>query len=372
MASAFLACSTWMIIILGIIIAEFVLCFLNRCFIQKTKKIDCEKGLVSVTIANWNSSQYIINCLRSIKLQKYSNIEIIIVDNNSADDSLARINKYAAENNMNITIIKNNKNVGFSKAHNQAIMKSKGEYVLVLNFDVYLSEHFIESMVQEIRRESTTGLSSGKIFKAAQKEDSAILDTTGVELRNLFCCDRGQGDADKGQYSTREYIFGASGCAAFYRRETLDDIKLKGEYFDETFNTYVEDVDLSFRSQLKGWRCLYNPNATAYHDRGVTRRGNGNEKKIIYKNYFIQGFRNRYLMILKNLPLSILISKFQYIMWAELKFWAHVFMTKKYFYARFVTGFICLLPCIMVKRVYVIRNSNRNNKDLESVLSWNV
>lgn len=77
-------------------------------------------------------------------------------------------------------------------------------------------------------------------------------------------------------------------------------------------------------------------------------------------------------MILKNLPLSILISKFQYIMWAELKFWAHVFMTKKYFYARFVTGFICLLPCIMVKRVYVIRNSNRNNKDLESVLSWNV
>lgn len=370
LVSIFLISFIWTVIFAEIVVAEILSKFL-RCFTAgKEKKFNCQKGLVSITIVNWNSEGYIIDCLRSICLQRYPHIEVIIVDNNSHDDSLEQIKEYAAKNNIDAKIIKNNKNTGFAKAQNQGIRIAKGEYILALNFDVFLSGQFIENMVSGIKQGGNTGFSSGKIFQGAGKEGAMIFDTTGVELRNLFCSDRGQGDIDKGQYDRPEYIFGASGCASFYRREMLEDIKFNDEYFDETFNTYVEDVDLSWRAQLKGWRCLYNPGALAFHQRGVTRRGDSQVKKRIYNNYFVQGFRNRYLMILKNLPLSIFIREFRFIIWGELKFWASVLLTKRYFYAKFIADFILLSPCILIKRIHVINTSRRKENGLEPLLIW--
>lgn len=362
--------SVWIIILAGIIIAEIILKFLHFSSTSKAKKIEYQDDLVSVTIVNWNSKDYIMDCLKSISFQKYPHIELIVVDNNSSDGSLEQLKKYIEKNKIATKIIENNKNFGFSKAHNQAIKIAKGEYILTLNFDVYLSEHFIANMVRELELENKIGISSGKIFNKTQTADGAILDTTGVELINLFCSDRGQGDIDRGQYNSQEYVFGASGCASFYRREMLEDIKFNGEYFDETFNTYVEDVDLSWRAQAKGWKCLYNPNAVAFHDRGATRKGDNKESKIIYRNYFIQGFRNRYLMILKNLALSTFIRKFRYIIWGECRFWVSVFLTDRYFYAKFIVGFIMLCPLILIKRVYAIGTGQCKGKASESLLRW--
>lgn len=360
----------WLVIFSGMLIAEILSGLLCYSLVKRAKKINYRKGLVSVTIVNWNSKDYIIDCLKSIQLQKYPHMEVIIVDNNSNDDSLRSLKEYAAKNNISAKIIKNNKNMGFSKAHNQAIKIAKGEYVLTLNFDVCISESFIESMVREMELNKKVGISSGKLLSNIKKGDELVIDTTGVELRNLFCCDRGQGDIDKGQFDKKEHIFGASGCAPFYRREMLEDIRLNGEYFDETFNTYVEDVDLSWRAQIRGWKCLYNPNAVAYHHRGVTRKGQDAERKKIYNNYFIQGFRNRYLMILKNLSISTFIRKFRFIIWGEFKFWTTVFSTKRHFYAKFIVGFILFSPYILMKRVRVIKTTKVKESELESLLHW--
>lgn len=360
----------WTIIFAGMIITEILYRIFYYCFIGKDKKCNFQKGLVSITIVTWNAEDYIVACLRSISLQKYPHIEVIIVDNNSSDKSLEYLESYIANDHLDVKIIKNKKNVGFSKAHNQAIYISKGEYILPLNFDVCISESFIENMVREMKLNKKVGISSGKLFNSIKKEEESILDTTGVELRNLFCCDRGQGDIDKGQFNKKEYIFGASGCAPFYRKEMLEDIKLNCEYFDETFNTYVEDVDLSWRAQIRGWKCLYNPNAVAFHHRGVTRKRQDEIKKIIYKNYFIQGFRNRYLMILKNLSISTFIRKFWFIILGEFKFWITVFSTKRYFYAKFITGFILLFPIILIKRIYILNKSKIKGSELELLLNW--
>jgi len=360
----------WTIIFAGMIITEILYRILYYCFIDKDNKCNFQKGLVSITIVTWNAEDYIAACLRSIRLQKYPYIEVIIVDNNSSDKSLECLESHIANNHLDVKIIKNKKNVGFSKAHNQAIYVSKGEYVFPLNFDVCISESFIENMVREMKLNNKIGISSGKLFNSIKKGEESILDTTGVELRNLFCCDRGQGDIDKGQFDKKEYIFGASGCAPFYRREMLEDIKLNGEYFDETFNTYVEDVDLSWRAQIRGWKCLYNPSAVAFHHRGVTRKRQDEAKKIIYKNYFIQGFRNRYLMILKNLSIATFIRKFRFIIWGEFKFWTGVFSTKRHFYAKFIVGFILLFPIILIKRVCTQNGVKIRASELELLLHW--
>jgi len=82
-----------------------------------------------------------------------------------------------------------------------------------------------------------------------------------------------------------------------YKREMLEDIKFEDEYFDEDFGNYVEDVDLAWRAQLKGWKCVYEPNAVAYHVRGVTRA----QDKKVTAGYYAIGYRNRYLTMFKNM-----------------------------------------------------------------------
>jgi len=77
----------------------------------------------------------------------------------------------------------------------------------------------------------------------------------------------------------------------------MEDIRLNGEYFDEHFVNYVEDVDLAWRAQLRGWKGIYVPTALAFHERGVTRKDNVSEQK----EYFARGYKNRYLAMYKNI-----------------------------------------------------------------------
>lgn len=254
---------------------------------------------VSLSIVNWNGMKYIKKCLHSVYQQDYKGkIEIIIVDNFSQDGSLEFIEK----NCKDITILKNNVNKGFSYAHNQAVKISKGKFVLFLNFDVFLEPQFISEMVGVMERNSRIGMVSGKLYKQFNGDKSNVLDSTGIVMSHCFMKPRGEMEEDKKQYDAPEHsnIFGACGAAAFCRREALEDIKCKDEYFDEDFINYVEDVDLSWRLQLRGWLCGYNPNATTYHERGVTRKNN----KTMLRDYLVYGFRNRYCTILKNLTSS--------------------------------------------------------------------
>ncbi|MCX5705900.1 MAG: glycosyltransferase [Candidatus Omnitrophica bacterium] len=349
----------WLFIGICFLITEILAILLYRS--KKPKSSSFQEGLVSITIVNLNSKNYIVDCLESIKKQKYPKVEIIIVDNNSTDGSLECIESFLSRCSIEAKIIKNKTNVGFSRAHNQGIRISRGEYFLPLNFDVLISERFILNMVEEMEADSRVGISSGKLLNIPQK---SIIDTAGVFLKDLFCCDRGQGQADEGQYEKKEYIFGASGCAPFYRRNMLEDVRFRNEYFDETFNTYVEDVDLSWRSQIYDWKCLYNPRATGYHYRGATRVNNSKA----LTNYFIQGFRNRYLMILKNLLLVSFLRNFTSLMSAEIKFWTLNFSIKRSFYAKFIPGFIFLSPAVLIKRVSILQNAKVSSREIESAL----
>ena len=360
----------WFVLLIEMCLAAVLAWLLFFYPLRKKESIPYLDGLVSIIIVNWNSKDYIVECLRCISAQSYPAIELIVVDNGSSDGSLEMIREYSIRNKLKAKVVENGKNAGFSRANNQAVRLAMGEYILTLNFDVNLDERFVENMVSGMKDDERIGMASGKIFAGTNVNSAGVFDTTGVQLRNLFCNDRGQGEADQGQFDLKEYIFGASGCASFFRRKMLEDVRLNGEYFDETFNTYVEDVDLSWRGQIMGWSCLYNPLARAFHHRGVTRKGDDRASRRIFRNYFIRGFRNRYLMILKDLSFATLFRKFPYIMWGEFKFWSSVFVTKRYFYAFFIPGFILLSPVIAAKRIAVGRAARRTGLDVESLLHW--
>ena len=254
------------------------------------------KPKISVSIVNWNGGVDIVKCLQSLYAQTYKDIlEVIVVDNDSKDGSLEVIEKKFSR----IVTVRNDFNMGFCKAHNQAIRIARGEHLLLLNFDILLEPDFLGRMVTVMESSPKIGMVSGKLRRSINGEKSKLLDSTGITMFRYFSAPRGENEEDTGQYDGPECrsIFGPCGAAPLYRRAMLEDIRVREEYFDEDFVNYVEDVDLAWRAQLRGWRGVYVPEAVAYHERGATRKSNPQEQY----NYYLRGFRNRYLAMYKNI-----------------------------------------------------------------------
>ncbi|WP_164880660.1 glycosyltransferase family 2 protein [Clostridium manihotivorum] len=262
--------------------------------------------LVSLVIINFNNKDYIERCMNSILNQTYKNLEIIFIDNNSKDGSFELFNQlYDAEN---IVKIHNSDNKGYSGGANQGIEVSKGEYIMLLNPDIILEEDFIYKLYCYAEKDVKIGALSGKLLKYDFKNDKKLnyIDSAGIEFySNRKFKDRGQNEEDRGQYDSIERIFGVCGAAPFYRRSSLEDIKVKNEYFDEDFFAYKEDIDVSWRLNLAGFKCMYYPEAVAFHGRGLGGSKGGVLNFIKHRksqSEFLRGIshRNHILLLEKN------------------------------------------------------------------------
>ena len=282
------------------------------------------------------------DCLESLKKQTYSNIEINIIDNHSEDGSAEWLEKEYPD----LKLIRNQQNEGFSRAHNQAIRISCGDYILPLNFDIILGPQFVEEMVKAIECSPEIGVVSGCLYALGNGMEKNIIDSTGIAIKGMFPADRGKNQVDCGQYGNMEYVFGASGAAPLLRRQMLEEISLNGEYFDEDYYIYVEDVDLCWRAQLCGWKALYTPKAIAYHRRGATRENNAEMKR----EYIILGNRNRYWSIIKNAILLNLLRNILWILLFELWFYVGHLLEGNYFIFRTLPMFVKGLPHMLQKR----------------------
>lgn len=252
---------------------------------------------VFVSIVTYNSARHLERCLESLAQQTYRDYSVAVMDNASTDDTKSII---AAHRASFSSILLSERNLGFSAAHNQLIRSSAADYVLVLNPDVVLEPAFLERMVHSMDSDPNAGSASGKIYRqaAAAPGSSRILDSTGIYFTpSQRHFDRGADQPDKGQYDRPEYVFGASGCAAFYRRKMLEDVREGEEYFDESFFAYREDADLAWRAQWLGWRCLYVPDAIACHERRVLPR----YRKMLPQTINMHSFKNRFLLRVKNM-----------------------------------------------------------------------
>jgi GT2 family glycosyltransferase len=262
--------------------------------------------MVSILITTFNSVKFIKRCLDSAQCQSYRPLEIIVVDNASTDGTRELLAKVGT----GIKVIYNDTNAGFAAAQNQAARSAQGSWLLSLNPDVVLSPNFIVEAVSIGKLSPKIGAVCGKLLRwnpGADPEFTKVIDSTGIYfLPNLRHLDRGAGELDRGQFEGAEYVFGATGAAALYRRSMFEDVSVDGEFFDEQFFAYREDADLAWRAQLMGWRCLYTPRAVGWHVRRVIPE----RRKELPSEINWHSIKNRFLMRAKNISWKLYASCF--------------------------------------------------------------
>ncbi|HEV8132170.1 MAG TPA: glycosyltransferase family 2 protein [Acidobacteriota bacterium] len=247
---------------------------------------------VLVSIVTYNSAAHVTRCLQSLLGQKYTDFQVVVADNASQDETIKAVRKF------DVALLVNPSNLGFCTAHNRVIQQFQSDYVLVLNPDVQLAPDFLRELVSAVKRDANIGTVCGKLLRLQRGNHANVIDSAGMVLRrNQRHLDRGAGKIDTGQYDTAGFVFGASGAAALYCREFVEDVRCGGDFFDSNFFAFREDADLSWRAQWLGWKCLYWPAAVAWHERRVTPE----RRRHLPPEINYHSVKNRFLMRIKNL-----------------------------------------------------------------------
>ncbi|HEY2720451.1 MAG TPA: glycosyltransferase family 2 protein [Chitinophagaceae bacterium] len=249
---------------------------------------------VAIVILNWNGRKYLEQFLPSVSATLYSNYQIIVADNNSADDSISFLEK----NYSSVRVIRLPANYGFARGYNEALSQVNAEYYLILNSDVEVTAGWLQPMVNLLETNKNLAACQPKILSYHNKSlfeyagaAGGWIDKYGYPFAKGRVFD--ECETDHGQYNDVSPIFWASGAAMLIRSQLFHEVK----GFDEYFFAHQEEIDLCWRIQLAGYQISSCPESIVYHIGGGTLP-RGNTKKT-YLN-----FRNNQIMLAKNLPWS--------------------------------------------------------------------
>ena len=210
--------------------------------------------LVSVVIVNWNGKKFIAECLDGLRKQTHKDHVVIMVDNASHDGSLELVHRDYPE----VKTIQLSENLGFAVANNIAINSIDTEYVALLNNDAVPHPTWLENLLKALVMNRDAGMAASKMLLYDYPD---IVDRAGdIYTTAATALLHGRGKSSR-EFNKPAWVFGACAGAAIYRKHMLDDIGL----FDKDFFLLYEDVDLSFRAQLRGYKCIYVPGAVVYH-----------------------------------------------------------------------------------------------------------
>ena len=260
-------------------------------------------GRVSIVIPHWNGKRFLHTCLTALRNQTYDDVEIIVADNASVDGSQTYIREHFPE----VIIEQLPVNRGFTGACNAGMRVTSGEFVVLLNNDTEVDANWVQVIVDAFARYPDAGSVASKMLLFNQRDR---IHTTGdfyrVDGRPV---NRGVWEQDRGQYDREEYVFSACGGSSAYRRQMLEDIGL----LDDDYFFSCEDVDIGWRAQLQGYKCVYAPNAIVYHELSASGAG---------KTAGFYSMRNTIYVIAKNYPGELLRKYWRQILrfqWAEIK-----------------------------------------------------
>jgi GT2 family glycosyltransferase len=221
---------------------------------------------VLIVVLNWNGINDTEKCLASLLRQSYANFTIAIVDNGSVDDSLQRLRTLEEKHRDKLIVIANEKNEGFAGGVNTGIryaIDHSYDLVALFNNDAVADKDWLKHLVKAIEPKMV-GIATGLLLHA----DGKTIDSTGDWYSTWgLAYPRGRGHKTETAAEGSE-VFGASGGASLYKTVVFKKIGL----FDEDFFVYFEDVDISFRARLAGWRVMYEPKAIAYHKQGASSK----------------------------------------------------------------------------------------------------
>jgi GT2 family glycosyltransferase len=241
---------------------------------------------IAVIIVNWNAGALLIRCLDALAKQTRPADKIIIVDNASSDDSLAQ----AQKQHPTVEVLQQGYNSGFAVANNAAMTVLKDfEWITLLNPDAFPEPEWIANLLQAAAENHEYSHFASRMLIANEPH---LLDGVGdCYYSNGRMLRRGYRKPAQENFLQADAVFSACAGAAMYRSSVLSEVG----GFDEDFFCYCEDVDLGFRLQLAGYRCLYVPNAIVHHV-GSAISGLGSDFTFYY------GHRNLVWTYFKNMP----------------------------------------------------------------------
>jgi GT2 family glycosyltransferase len=245
---------------------------------------------ISVIVLNWNGQHLLEPCLQSLRWQTGQDVEVIVVDNGSTDGSPAFVRSRFPD----VRLVELTENVGFAAGNNRGVEVARGENILFLNNDTEVHPEMVSALLRAI--ETAPPEVGAWAVRMMRWDNRRVIDNCGCGYSAFgsgFTLNAGKPEADG--IAETDALFGPSGGAGCYRKAVLDDIGL----FDEEFFYNNEDVDLSFRHQLAGYRCVFVPDAVVYH-RGSATGGASSDLTV----YHIQ--RNKEWVYFKNMPTRLL------------------------------------------------------------------
>lgn len=259
---------------------------------------------VSVVMSNYNglTLKVLTESLDSILKNDYPNLEVILVDNASTDKSVEIVRRKFGSHKK-LVLIQNYINM-YSQGLNLGVKNSTGDYVAFFNNDVVVENGFFQNFINFLKNKDDVALAQGKLISYY---DHSIIDSVGEtmdEFGNPITI--GAGSSVKEYNEVRE-VLSVSGSCSILRKSVIEEIG----YFDEDYGIGYEDMDLSLRAWMKGFKVLYFPGVTAFHKRAVTDSSsmvraivrwhfNKNRIATLIKNYPVS-------FIMKNIPVTILI-----------------------------------------------------------------
>ena len=218
------------------------------------KEFDKINPQISVIILNYNAGDLLIDCISSIQKSNYKNLEIILVDNISKDNS----HKKCKEQFPEIKLIENTENLGYCEGNNVGIRIAKGEYVVILNPDTVVHPDWISKLLSAFI-ENGDGIYQPKFL--ATTDHSMLLSTGNMIQIFGFGYSRSKGDVDKGKFEKFEKINFASGTCIFTSKKIIDKIGL----FESFLFAFHDDFELCWRGSLMGINSFYVPSSIVYH-----------------------------------------------------------------------------------------------------------
>ena len=258
---------------------------------------------VSVVTPNYNGLKFLNSYFETLLIQSRFIEEIIIVDNASTDGSIEFIEEFINSPNypIDIILIRNEENLGFAPAVNQAVRQAKCEYIYSVNNDVELEWNALDEIIKAMDESIDLGENPFSIqSKMIQHYNRKLIDDAGDEYTILAWTKKiGDGQPVENYVEKRE-IFSSCAGAALYRKSVLEEIGL----FDDDFFAYVEDIDLAYRAQIYGYKNYFCPDSIVYHYGSATSGSRYNEFKIRL------AARNNVFLIYKNFPIIQKIINF--------------------------------------------------------------
>lgn len=315
------------------------------------------KPRVFVVVLNWNGRELTEKCLDSLKKQSLKH-EVVLVDNGSTDGSV----EFLAMKFPSIKIIPESKNHGFAGGVNIGInraIEDGAKYVALLNNDATADRDWLKILVDEIERFPSVGIVAPKLLS----EDGSLIDSTG-DTYSIWGLPfpRGRNRPDKGQFDHNRDVFGGSGGGSIYRVSMLQKIGL----FDERFFAYYEDVDLSFRAQLAGWKVRYCPDATVFHATGSTSSKIGG-----FTTY--QTLKNLPMLFWKNVPTKLLPKMFPRFFAAYTAIWFSSLAKGRFWpVVKSVFASTINIPYVFAARWKIQRSRKVSNEYIWSLLYKNL